>query len=306
MPETKKRLGRGLNSLLSSTRLQELSQTDAPEPAQRIVQLTQNQLPEEKVLKLPIDEINCNPHQPRINWNEKKLLELADSIKANGLIQPVLVRAMGQGYQLIAGERRLRAARMAGQKDILAIIRHADEEQMIEWALIENIHRADLNPLERANAYKNYVKNFSLSQHQAAQRIGEDRSTIANYMRLLDLPDEIKKLLNDEKITMGHARALLAVDNKQQQLQLADMIVSRKLSVRELERKIQNLQYDQQDKNEEPPEKNNHIIELEREMSQSLGTKVVIKTVGKKRHRGKIIIEFYNLDDFDRLKEKLS
>ncbi len=278
-----------------------LDQIDAQQPTQSI-----EQFPTEKVLKLPIDKINRNPHQPRINWNEEKLLELAESIKANGLIQPVLVRTMGDGYQLIAGERRLRAARIAKQKDILAIIRNASEEQMLEWALIENIHRADLNPLERANAYKNYVNNFSLSQQQAAQRIGEDRSTIANYMRLLELPEEIKQLLNDEKISMGHARALLAVDDKHQQLRLADMIISQNLSVRDIERKIQNLQHGPQNTKPQPPEKSDHIIELEREMSQSLGTKVVIKTAGKKRHRGKILIEFYNLDDFDRLKEKLS
>lgn len=304
MAETKKRLGRGLNSLLSSTRLQEIDEV-ADVVSAPIHSLSDVKSVDGEMCELPIDIINRNPHQPRQNWDDRKMIELAESIKANGLIQPIIVRPMGKGYQLIVGERRLRASQMAERKAIQAIVRHASEEQMLEWALIENIHRADLTPLERAGAYKNYIENFSLSHKEAAGRLSEDRSTIANYMRLLELPDEIKHMLNERLITMGHARALLAVTNKGQQLRLAKMIVIQKLSVRELERKVQNLSLEKVKSQKEDVEKSPHILELEQEMTRSLGTKVSINPVGKKGHRGKIIIEFYNLDDFDRIRDIL-
>ena len=305
MAETKKRLGRGLNSLLSTTRFQEIEgQPESVEtPKPQLALLSSSGI--DQIHELPIAKIYNNPHQPRQNWNEDKLLELADSIKANGLIQPILVRPMGQGYQLIAGERRLRATQMAGVKTINAIVRHASEEQMLEWALIENIHRTDLSPLERAGAYKNYLNSFSLSQQEAAGRLGEDRSTIANYIRLLELTDEIKQMLVDGQISMGHARALLGVDDRQTQLRLAKLAAVKKLSVRELERKVQTAKTAQQDLPKQPSVKDAHIQELENEISQALGTKVTIKTVGRKGHRGRIIIEFFTLDDFDRIREVL-
>jgi len=301
MADEKKRLGRGLDSLLSSTRLSELNDIALPEqndtqPAV-IAKVTSP-----RVAELPLDKIQRNPHQPRQKWDEERLLDLADSIKANGLIQPILVRPLADGYQLIAGERRLRAAMLAQQKTIPAIIRHATEEQMVEWSLVENIHRTDLNSLERANAYQHYIKTFNLTQQDAAQRLGEDRATIANYIRLLELPSEIKTMISDGLLSMGHARALLAVLPAGRRLELAKEVIVRKLSVRQLERRIQ-----------EPgpaaspaqPEKNAHIQELQQEMSRVLGTKVIIQTQGKKSQRGRIIIEFYSLDDFDRIKEKL-
>jgi ParB family transcriptional regulator, chromosome partitioning protein len=311
MVETKKRLGRGLDSLLSATRLRELDEAisqppievkDRPDISATVAQI----IADNKVMSLTIESITRNPHQPRQSFAAQKLLELAESIKANGLIQPILVRPMGQGYQLIAGERRLKATEMAGKKTIQAIVRNASEEQMIEWALIENIHRADLNPLERANAYKNYVTNFSLSQQEASQRLGEDRSTIANYMRLLELPEEIKQMLSENQLSMGHARALLGLESQQQKLQLARQAVKQKLSVRDLERAVQNLNSNQQSTSKSKSDKSGHILELEQELSRSLGTKVLINTIGRKGHRGRIIIDFYNLDEFDRIKEKLS
>jgi ParB family chromosome partitioning protein len=311
MVETKKRLGRGLDSLLSATRLRELDEA-VSQPPIRVSERLENSasvmqtLVENQVTSLPLESINRNPHQPRQNFGTQKLLELAESIKTNGLIQPILVRPMGQGYQLIAGERRLKATEIAGKKTIQAIIRNASEEQMLEWALIENIHRADLNPLERANAYKNYVTNFSLSQQEASQRLGEDRSTIANYMRLLELPEEIKQMLSENQLSMGHARALLGLESQQQKLQLARQAVKQKLSVRDLERAVQNLNSNQESTSKSRSDKSGHILELEQELSRSLGTKVLINTVGRKGHRGRIIIDFYNLDEFDRIKEKLS
>jgi len=311
MTEIKKRLGRGLDSLLSATRLRELDEAVSQPPLETKDRLgisasVAQTIADNQVTSLSIESITRNPHQPRQNFGAQKLLELAESIKANGLIQPILVRPMGQGYQLIAGERRLKATEMAGKKTIQAIVRNASEEQMIEWALIENIHRADLNPLERANAYKNYVTSFSLSQQEASQRLGEDRSTIANYMRLLELPEEIRQMLTENQLSMGHARTLLGLENQQQKLQLARQAVKQKLSVRDLERAVQNLNSDRQNTAKSKPDKSGHILELEQELSRSLGTKVLISTIGRKGHRGRIIIDFYSLDEFDRIKEKLS
>ena len=303
MSEVKKRLGRGLDSLLSSTRIHEIE-----EEAKQSV--TDTQIPIDRsivgisVVDLPMEKIHRNPHQPRQNWDDRKLFELAESIKANGLIQPILVRQMGEGYQLIAGERRLRAMRMSGMHTIPSIVKQASEEQVMEWALIENIHRSDLSALERANAYDHYIQYFSLTQQQAAERLGEDRSTIANYIRLRELPEEIKSMLHDGILSMGQARALLGVSDKIKQVELAETAAKKNMSVRELERRVKSEQQDKK-RNEKTEEKNANIIELERELTRSLGTKVRIKTVGAKQQRGSVIIEFYNLDDFDRIKERL-
>ncbi|MBN2376243.1 MAG: ParB/RepB/Spo0J family partition protein [Sedimentisphaerales bacterium] len=301
MPETKRRLGKGLNSLLSSTRLEEIDQSSpaVPETVSLVAKAG------ERILSLLIEKISTNPHQPRQHWNEQKLLDLADSIKANGLIQPIIVRPLNSGFQLVAGERRLRAAQMAGLTEIAAIVRDATEEQMLEWALVENIHRADLSPIERARAYQHYLKSFSLTQETAAGKLGEDRSTIANYVRLLELPDEIQKLLEAGSITMGHARALLSLENAIKRSKLAQLIIAKKLSVRDVERQVQVLKNPLTDVLKTPETTSPLIMELQQQMTQALGTKVIIKTVGKKARRGKIIIEFYSLDDFDRIKEKL-
>ncbi len=303
MNEVKKRLGRGLDSLLSSTRIQEIENASAynkttyepiGDAASRF----------DAVIELPVGKVTSNPHQPRKKWNETELMELSESIKANGIIQPILVRPMGANYQLIAGERRLRAAIQAQKNTIPAIVRHASEEQMLEWALIENIHRADLNAIERARAYKSYVATFSLSQQEVAQRLGEDRSTIANYMRLLELPPELQQMVADGSLSMGHARALLGIKEPARQKELAAQVREKNLSVRKLERLVQILQQAPAPSSGKP-QKSPHIQELEHDMTRILGTRVTIHTARRTAHRGKIIIEFYNLDDFDRIREKL-
>ena len=307
MAEQKKRLGRGLNSLLSPTRYETVEPPapvaqSQPEPAPRT-------FTGEMVATIPLNKIKTNPHQPRFNWNDEKLQELSDSIKANGLVQPIIVREMDDSYQLIAGERRMRASELAGLSDIKAIVKEATEEQMLEWALIENIHRDDLSPMERAKAYSKYISDFSLTQAEAAERIGEDRSNIANYMRLLTLPSDVQDLINQEELGMGHARALLSLPDPKQQSKVAGIIVKKGLSVRAVEKLVKDLKNDSQDqsetKDDKKKEKHPNIIELENEMTQSLGTKVSIETKGKKTHQGRIIIDFYNLDDFDRLREIL-
>lgn len=304
MSETKKRLGRGLDSLLTSTRIQEIG-IATPESIDSYIKAEPKAVVRDSVVSLPVDKISSNPHQPRKIWKESDLFELAESIKTNGLIQPILVRQLGQSYQLIAGERRLRATIQAQKSTIPAIIRNANEEQMLEWALIENIHRADLNAIERARAYKNYVTSFSLSQQDVAQRLGEDRSTIANYMRLLDLPGDLQQYVADGILSMGHARALLGLKEPIHQKQVAELVIEKHLSVRKLERMIQEMQ--QPAKPTVPArEKSPHIAELEQEMTRYLGTRVFIHTARRNTHRGKIVIEFYNLDDFDRIREKLN
>ncbi len=307
MAEQKKRLGRGLNSLLSPTRYETV------EPAPPIPQPQAAPAPKpfsgEFVANIPLEKIKTNPHQPRFNWNDDKLKELSDSIKANGLVQPIIVREMDDCYQLIAGERRLRASQLAGLSDIKAIVKEATEEQMLEWALIENIHRDDLSPMERAKAYNKYISDFSLTQAEAAERIGEDRSNIANYMRLLTLPSDVQDLINAQELGMGHARALLSLPEPKLQSKVAAQIIKKGLSVRAVEKLVKDLKNNAQNpedsKESKIKEKHPNIIELENEMTQALGTKVSIETKGKKTHQGKIIIDFYNLDDFDRLREIL-
>ena len=303
MTEAKKRLGRGLNSLLSSTRMQEMEENTTVTITPVPVSETSN-VSIDKIMELSVEKIQKNPHQPRQNWDEAKLLDLSESIKTSGVIQPVLVRQMGQGYQLIAGERRLRATRLAGKDKIPAIVKQVSEEQVIEWALIENLHRADLNPLERARAYQHYLNNFSMTQQEAAVRLSEDRSTIANYIRLLELPAEIQKMLTEGSLSMGHARAILSVTDNKKKMELAEMVKRKNISVRELERKIHTINKNGDEKKPKE-EKSANVLELEREFTRNVGTKVTIKTVGKRKQRGKIIIEYYSLDDFDRIKEKL-
>ena len=302
MKAHKKRLGRGLDSLLSSTRLEQLeSVTDRAHLGRPDVPVSVSGINE-----IDVELIRRNPHQPRQKWDEGALYELAESIKSNGLVQPILVRPMGQGYQLIAGERRLRAAKLAGMAQIPTIVRVATEEQMLEWALVENIHRSDLNALERARAYEHYIRTFSLTQEQAAGRLGEDRSTVANYVRLLELSGEVREMLADGRISMGHARALLAVGSGVRRDELAQMTMAKRLSVRDLEKIIRQKQTQGDEPVGQAPAKSGHIVELEDELRGALGTKVTIKTVGRREQRGRIIIEFYSLDDFDRIRGRLA
>jgi len=295
MFEKKKRLGKGLDALLSPTKIREIEKSSSVGTYDDSIDKTSNE--KELINELDIDLIQTNPYQPRRNWDEKKINDLAESIKANGLIQPIVVRPLGSGYQIIAGERRLKAMKIAELKKIPAIIRQATEEQVLEWALVENIHRSDLNPVERARAYQQYLKSFSLTQQEAAQRLGEDRSTIANYIRLLELPLEIQQMINEEKISMGHARALLGINETATQRILADEIVKKNLSVREIEQKVKRQQIKKVDEKSKNKVNNPNIVELEQEMSRKLATKVTIKTSGLKGKRGKIIIEYYSLDD---------
>lgn len=309
MAKQKRKLGRGLNSLLSSTRLQEIVEEPQDQMNEELGATTQTYVNGETVnamdaiLDINIDRININPHQPRKLWDQEKLESLSLSIKSNGVIQPILVRKMGDRFQLIAGERRLRASKLAGIKTIPAVVKDATEAEVVEWALVENIHRADLNALERAKAYSHYINEFSLTQQEASQRIGENRSTIANYMRLLDLPTEIQEMVIQNMLSMGHARCLLGVDDKVDKLNLAAKAVRAGWSVRALESEVKRLNAPKEEK--QAIKMNAHIVDLALNMTRSIGSKVTIKEGKGKGHKGKVIIEYYSLDDFDKIKERI-
>ncbi|OHB45340.1 MAG: hypothetical protein A2Y13_10915 [Planctomycetes bacterium GWC2_45_44] len=282
---------------------QELSSTPAAE--------NKHNVPIDKDLQksraeIAVSEIVPNPFQPRQTWNDDQLKDLSNSIKENGIIQPIIVRQKGiNKYEIIAGERRFRAAQLAGLDKVPAMVRPTSDSEMLSLALIENIHRADLNPMERAGAYQKFLETFSLTQEQAAQKLGEDRSVIANHIRLLSLPNEIKQMLTDGSLSMGHARAILALPTEDLKKKLANRALAGRLSVREVERLVR-IALTQKDNATAKAviEKPAHIKDLESKIRGRLGTNVKI-IAGKKGSRGKIIIEYYSLDEFDSIAEKL-
>lgn len=302
--EKPKHLGRGLESLLGPITFEDQEETQlVPNSDGEPKSMSEKGL-SHSVREIGLDAISPNPYQARTVWNEKELADLAESIKANGIIQPIIVRPLGPGYQLIAGERRFRAARQASFETIPAIVRQVTDEEMLELALVENIHRTDLNPIERAKAYQNYVSSFCLTQAEAAERLGEDRSVLANFLRLLDLPEEIKQMLIDGQLAMGHARAILGLPTDELRRKLANRALAGRLSVREVERLVRKYMTGPDEAKAAEPSKPAHLVDLERKLSSQLGTKVVIET-RKNGQRGRIIIEFHSLDEFDRIAESV-
>lgn len=304
MSESKKNrkphLGRGLEALMGS-----MSKVNtAPQEDSRDTSFPPDPKLEIAKTELELAQIRPNPFQPRTTWNEEQLQELCDSIKANGIIQPIIVRKCGDGYQIIAGERRFRAAQMAGLERVPVLERQATDEEMLELALVENIHRADLNPIERAKAYLNFINTFNLTQTDAAKRLGEDRTVVSNYLRILDLPNEIKQMLSDGQLSMGHARAILALPSDELRRKLANRALAGRLSVREIERLVRKYLEGNTEPKEAKKVKLAHIIDLEQRLQSILGTKVNIKA-NKRGQRGRIIIDYYTLDDFDRLTERM-
>jgi ParB family chromosome partitioning protein len=302
--EKPRHLGRGLESLLGTI----TTLPSIPVPTQTHG-ITQSTLPpdhaiEQALQNVSIDDVSTNPYQARTVWNEDDLRELADSIKANGVIQPIIVRSFQGRYQLIAGERRLRAAKIAGLPTIPALVRDVADDEMFEWSLVENIHRRDLNPVERAKAYQRYINAFSLTQVEAGERLGEDRSVIANYLRLLELHDEIRQMLVDGRLTMGHARAILGLPTDELRRKLANRAIVGRLSVREVERLVRkHLAEENRSPAKEVP-KVPHIADLENKLHRQLGARVAIQT-HRSGQSGRIVIEFDSLDHFDRITETL-
>lgn len=291
MASKKGGLGKGLDSLIPSTvNTKQLNKG-----------ISETDNTKEPVSKVKLSKVEPNREQPRKNFDEAALGELADSIKRYGIIQPLIVQDKKDYYEIIAGERRWRAAKLAGLKEVPVIIRDLSDQEVMEISLIENIQREDLNPIEEARAYKRLLEEFNLKQEDIAKRVSKNRSTITNSMRLLKLSEEVQQMVIDGKLTTGHARCLISIENAETQKSVADQIVEQNLSVRETEKLVKKLlepQKEQPDKTADPARQ--AIIEhVAEQMKQILGTKVDIKQ--KDANKGKIEIEYYSQDELDRL-----
>ncbi len=248
-----------------------------------------------------ITKVEPNREQPRKNFDEDALEELAESIKQFGLLQPILVQDRKTYYEIIAGERRWRAAKKAGLKEVPVIIRNYSEQEIVEISLIENIQREDLNPIEEAQAYKRLLTEFNLKQDEVAERVSKSRTAVTNSMRLLKLCDEVQQMIINEMISTGHARALISIEDPEQQYTLAQKIFDEKLNVRDVEKLVKNLNKPEKIKKVIPTDKSMEVIyqDLEEKLKNSLGTKVTIDSKGN--GAGKIEVEFYSHEDLERL-----
>jgi ParB family chromosome partitioning protein len=250
-----------------------------------------------------IELIRPNRFQPRMQFDEDELAELCQSIKEQGILQPLLVREENDGYELIAGERRLRAAQKAGLSQVPVVTKRIDDSKLLELSIVENIQRANINPIEESEAYHRLITEFNLTQDNVATRVGKSRSAVANFLRLRQLPEPIKISIQEGKLTMGHARALLGIENTTQQMAAWRAVVKRNLSVRETEELIRSLKGEKKKpKVGRKSSEDLYLVSLADELSRHLGTKVVIKQRGQ---AGRVEIEFYNNDDLDRLIERL-
>lgn len=257
----------------------------------------------EELIDIDVDLIEPSPAQPRTRFDENRLDELAQSIKSNGIVQPILVRRRGGGYQLVAGERRWRAAQRAGLNRVPAIVRDIPDDKLIELALIENIQRQELNPIEEAQAYKRLIESLGLTQELVAQRIGRDRTFVTNYLRLLRLPQDIQNMIEEEKLSIGHARAILGIAETESQIKVAYEILERSLSVRETERIVKRI-IDGSTK-AKPTAKSQrrtdpNVSAAESKLRRRLGTQVRI-IPNRKGAGGVIEIEYYGDQDLDRI-----
>ena len=257
----------------------------------------------ETIQEINIDEIVVNNKQPRKDFDEEKLEELAASMEQHGVLQPVILRKVGRGYELVAGERRWRAAAKAGIKKIPAVVKELSDGDVLEIALIENLQREDLNPIEEASAYKQLIDEFGLTQEELAKRVGKSRSQIANTLRLLNLEEEILKFIFEGKLTAGHARALLSIEDKKLRYGLAKKISNEGLSVRQAEQLAQNLLQKKEKKSSRQTTINPIMSDIAEKLQQSLGTKVRIRGSEK---RGKIEIEFYSSEELERILEVIA
>lgn len=252
------------------------------------------------VMEVEIGKISTNPFQPRTHFDEEKLKELSNSIKNHGIIQPLVVTRKGDDFELIAGERRLQASKEAGLAKVPVVIRDIDNKEKLEWAIVENVQRHNLNPVEEARAYKRLMDDFDLTQEEVAKKMGKSRSVVANKIRLLDLPVDVQKSLVEGKITEGHAKAILALDDNQKRIALLDMIIKGGLTVRQAEKKTQELDSYKKKKTSNVDPK---IRELEGKLTEKLGTRVKLKKSGEEG--GKIIIDFYSEEELDGIMDRI-
>ncbi|SFE83100.1 chromosome partitioning protein, ParB family [Paenibacillus algorifonticola] len=282
-----KRLGRGLDALIPS-----LSVND-----------------DDKVIEVAITQLRPNPYQPRKTFDEQSIKELAESIKQHGVIQPIIVRTVMKGYEIIAGERRFRASQLCGNTTVPAVVRSFSDQQVMEIALIENLQREDLNAIEVAIAYQNLMDKFKLTQEELSMKVGKSRSHIANFVRLLALPESIKDNVSRGTISMGHARALAGIKDLKVQLELAELIINQGWSVRELEEAIQKLESMKDEENNDGKQakgktkkRDPYIESLEESLRERFKTTVKIK---QQKEKGKIELQYYNKQDLERLLEML-
>lgn len=289
-------LGKGLDSLIPNA----VGEAKVKKESKAESKEEKREDGKETVVKITM--VEPNRKQPRKNFDEDALQELADSIKQFGLIQPILVQDRKDHYEIIAGERRWRAAKIAGLKEVPVIVRNYSEKEIMEISLIENIQREDLNPIEEAQAYKRLLEEFHLKQDEVAERVSKSRAAVTNSMRLLKLGEEVQQMLIDDMISTGHARALLAIENQEEQYTIAQKIFDEKLSVRDVEKLVKNL-----NKPAKNPKKSTSTdktmeaiyLDLEEKLKNRLSTKVTVTSKGD--GAGKIEIEFYNHEDLDRL-----
>jgi len=290
------RLGRGLTALIPASTLSATRPEDATRPA-------------DIVAYIPIDSVRANPRQPRTSFSEAGLMGLAESIRANGVVQPIVVRRADDGYELVAGERRLRAAKIAGLQVVPAIIRDLGDQDALELALIENLQREDLTPIERATAYRNYLESFGGTVEDLAKRLGESRSNISNYLRLLSLAPEICYMLGAGELSMGQARAIAAVDDRQRQIALAKIAVRRNLSVRQVENLVRQVttepELEKHGSSIGSAATRRHCDEIARAFSKALGMPVRV-FAGRKKNSGRLVILFRNLEEFEALSARLN
>lgn len=290
----KKGLGRGLSALLSDSAEEKL-EVD-------IVSGATSRAPAGSIAEIAVEEIEVNPFQPRKHFDQESLQELADSITVHGIIQPITVRRLTHNqYQLISGERRFQASKLAGLKKIPSYIRSADDQQMLEMALIENIQRENLNAIEIALSYQRLISECNLKQEELGERVGKNRATVTNYLRLLKLPPDIQIAVRDYKLSMGHARAIINVENFDQQLYIFKKTLQEDLSVRKVEELVRDLGSKRSEtttSNTTSAGTNKEITQLQSQLSSHFGTRVVVKSDGKK---GEIKIPFLSVEDLNRI-----
>src|SRR5208283_5795663 len=291
VPDPKRRaLGKGLDSLIPRPHSGSTGEAESGKPRE-----------------IPVDQIDSNPFQTRSQTNQEQLAELAASIAANGVVQPVLVRPLANGrFQLIAGERRWRASQLAGKTTVPAMLRQVSDEQAMEITIVENLQRADLNPMEQARAFERLGREFHMTQEQMAQRTGKDRATVSNFLRLLKLPTSVQARVESGELTFGHARALLAFEHAEEMEAAAQRAVSLSLSVRQVESYVQGLLHPERKAKKEPAPETQidpNVRDAQERLQRALGMKV---TIEDKNGRGRVIIEYAKLEDFDAIMEQLA
>jgi len=294
-------LGRGLEALLGTPTAPPDHETVAPSQSRADGDLA----------RIPVDLLQRGRYQPRLDMRPESLQELADSIRAQGVVQPIVVRPVGvqqpgqpARYEIIAGERRWRAAQMAGLHDVPAVIRHVPDEAAVAMSLIENIQREDLNPLEEARALDRLIREFDMTHQTAADAVGRSRAAVSNLLRLLELAEEVKSLVEQRQIEMGHARALLALTASRQQVEVANLVSRKGLSVRETEALVRRmLTHKDDDTEREPPRKDPNVNRLEQELTGKLGARVQLQHTAK--GRGKLVINYNSLDELDGILEHI-